>query len=51
MGRHCVLTPRLTVVHTGEFLGMPATENTIEWQEIAIARFADDGLKGRPCAS
>ncbi len=33
---------RMTVKHIGEFVGVPATGRTITWEEIGIARFADD---------
>lgn len=34
---------RMIVVHSGEFVGIPATGRTIEWEEVAVARFAPDG--------
>ncbi|TRW97828.1 ester cyclase [Paracoccus sp. M683] len=34
---------RMNVLHSGEFVGMPATGQRIEWEEIAVARFNADG--------
>ncbi|MBP6679159.1 MAG: ester cyclase [Paracoccus sp.] len=34
---------RMDVLHSGEFVGMPATGRRIEWEEVAVARFNADG--------
>lgn len=33
----------MTAVHTGKFVGVPATGRTVEWDEVATARFGPDG--------
>ena len=33
----------MTVIHRGEFVGVPATGRTISWEEVGIARFGQDG--------
>lgn len=42
-GNRAMIHFRMTVKHIGEFVGVPATGNIIEWEEIGIASFADDG--------
>lgn len=33
----------MTAVHRGEFVGVPATDRRVEWDEVAIGRFGTDG--------
>ncbi|MCK4141952.1 ester cyclase [Ralstonia pseudosolanacearum] len=33
----------MTVLHRGQFVGVPATGRTVEWDEVAIAHFGPDG--------
>ncbi len=42
-GDRAMIHFRMTVKHIGEFVGVPASGRTITWEEIGIARFADDG--------
>jgi steroid delta-isomerase-like uncharacterized protein len=43
-GNKAVARVRATGTHQGEFLGMPATGNSVDVQLIDITRFGDDGL-------
>lgn len=42
-GNKAMIHFTMTVRHRGEFVGMPATDKTISWEEIGIASFGDDG--------
>ncbi|MCA0175462.1 MAG: ester cyclase [Proteobacteria bacterium] len=42
-GNMAMIHYKMTVTHTGTFVGMPATGRTISWEEIGIARFGPDG--------
>jgi steroid delta-isomerase-like uncharacterized protein len=43
-GDKIVTRIRATGTHTGEFMGLPPTGNSVDVQAIDIIRFADDGL-------
>ena len=43
-GDRVVARVRATGTHRGEFMGMPATDRSIDVQLIDILRFGDDGL-------
>jgi steroid delta-isomerase-like uncharacterized protein len=43
-GDKVVARARATGTHQGEFMGMPATGNSVDVQLIDIIRFGDDGL-------
>ncbi|MRH72027.1 hypothetical protein GIX77_04170 [Lactobacillus reuteri] len=42
-GNKVILQFHYNVKHTGEFAGMPATGKRIEWDEVAILEFNDQG--------